>query len=375
MLRGRETGLTFVEMVIAIALMSLVILTFYAVIGVAVREWAAVEGQVEVQQQPRIALARIAGETRQARDFVIAAGGRSLGLVKATVLLQDAAPGATALEVEDASMLAPGMPLVIQSLTRLERATVTAIAGTSVTLSGGTARLHRRGEAVRRAQTSLAGPAFAGSPSFAVADGTVLRAGDLVAVGDEGPLDVLTVTGNVVALGAALAQAHPDGEVVQPLSVMFQCEGACLDPGAQVTRCTTACGTPANRIPLADFLAAPAPRPLFGAVAGTLAAPAPAGATSVCLSNPPAGFQTEDRIRVGREVHGPAGADLPERRRIVTASGGCLTLDRGLVRGHAAGTVVRVDAVVLTARAFRSNDAVGGQVQEVIVTTTVGLRN
>lgn len=375
MLRGREAGLTFVEMVIAIALMSLVILTFYAVIGVAVRGWGAVEGQVEVQQQPRIALTRIAGETRQARDFVIGGGGGALGLLKATMLLQDAPPGATVLEVEDAAMLAAGMPVVIQSLTRLERVTVSSIAGTSVTLSAGTARLHRRGEAVLRAQTVLSGPAFAGLPSFTVADGTVLRAGDLVAVGDEGPLDVLTVTGNVVTLGAALAQAHPDGEVVQPLSVTFQCEGACLDPGTQVTRCTGACGTPANRVPLADLLAAPAPRPLFGSVASALAAPAAAGAASVCPSNPSAGFQVEDRIRVGREVHGAAGADLPERRRIVAIAGGCLTLDRGLVRGHAAGAVVRVDAVVITVRAFRANEAMGGQVQEVIVTTTVGLRN
>ena len=374
MLRGHEDGLTLVEMLIAIVLMSLVVVTFYELIGVAVRGWAALEGQMDVQQQPRVAFTRVSSEVRQARDFVIGGAGRELGLVKVTVLVQDAAAGLTTLEVEDASVLASGMPLAILSLDRVERATVSGVSGTTVTLSSGLARGHRRGELVLRAQTTLNGAAVAGLPSFTVDDGSVLRTGDVVALGDEGPLNVLTVTGNLVTLTASLTQSHADGEVVQPLTVMFQCEGACLDPGVQLTRCTAGCAVPANRIPLADLLAAPAGRTVFAAVTSPLAAPAGQGATQVCPAST-AGFAPDDRIQIGREVHGATGADLPDRRRVAAIAGGCLTLDRGLSRSYPAGTAVRVNVVELTARAFRANDAIGGQVQEVVVTTKAGLRN
>jgi len=144
MLRGHEDGLTLVEMLIAIVLMSLVVVTFYELIGVAVRGWAALEGQMDVQQQPRVAFTRVSSEVRQARDFVIGGAGRELGLVKVTVLVQDAAAGLTTLEVEDASVLASGMPLAILSLDRVERATVSGISGTTVTLSSNLASGARR---------------------------------------------------------------------------------------------------------------------------------------------------------------------------------------------------------------------------------------
>jgi hypothetical protein len=66
---------------------------------------------------------------------------------------------------------------------------------------------------------------------------------------------------------------------------------------------------------------------------------------------------------------------LPERRRVIAVLAGCLTLDRGLARSHAAGTTARLTVVDLTARAFQTNAVIGGQVQEVIVTTKAGLRN
>lgn len=374
MLRGREAGLAFVEMLIAIALMSVVVLTFYQLIAVAVRGWGAIEGQMEVQQQPRIALARVGAEVRQARDFVIGAGGRDLGLAKATILVQDAAAGSTAIEVEDASSLVPGMPLVIQSLTRLERAGVVSVTGTTVTLSAGLARTHRRGEAVLRARTALSADAFAGLTGILVEDGSVLRPGDLVGVGDEGPHTVAAVAGNAVTLAAPLAQGHAVGAVVQPLAVLFRCEGACLDPASQLTRCTAGCETAGNRIPLADLLGAPAGRPLFAAVSSTLASSTGVGSTTICPVAA-AGFSVEDRIQIGREVHTTSGAEVAERRTVAAIAAGCLTLDRGLDRPHPAGTVVRVSAVELAVRAFRVNDAIGGQLQEVIVTTKAGLRN
>jgi len=372
--RGAEVGLTLVEMVISLALMSLVILAFYSLVAVAVRGWGALEGQMEVQQQPRVALTRIANEVRQARFAVIGNDGGDLGLAKVTILTQDAAAGATALTVEDPSPLAVGMPLAIASLDRLERATVAAIAGNTVTLSSALARAHRRGEMVHRASTTLSAGASAGTATFTVDDASVVRAGDLIAVGEEGPLTVSSVIGSLVTVTAPLAQSHLVGEVVQPLTVLFRCEGGCADPGVQVTRCTAGCTVVGNRAPLADALAAPAGRKMFAATTAALAAAASAGATQICPTTV-AGFAVGDRIQIGSEVQQPSEILRPERRTVASIAGGCLGLDRGLTRSYPAGTAVRVPVVELTMRATLVNDAVGGQVQEVVVTTRAGLRN
>jgi len=374
MWRGREEGLTLVEMLISLVLMSLVVLTFYSLIAVAVRGWSALEGQMDVQQQPRVALARVANEVRQARDFVIGNGGRDLGLAKVTILTQDASAGATTLAVEDASPLVVGMPLVILSLDRLERGTVAAIAGSTVTLSSPLLRAHRRGEVVRRAGTTLSAGAVAGTSSFTVDDATTVRGADLIAVGDEGPLSVTSVIGNLVTVASPLSQSHPAGDVVQPLSVMFRCEGSCADPGVEVTRCTAGCTVAGNRAPLAELLAAPPGRTMFTAATSALTLAASAGATQICPASV-AGFAAEDRIRIGREVHQTSDAVLPERRMVTAIVAGCLVLDRGVTRSHPVGTSVRAGVVELNARAVLTNEALGGQVQEVVVTTRAWLRN
>ncbi|MDQ7843057.1 MAG: prepilin-type N-terminal cleavage/methylation domain-containing protein [Armatimonadota bacterium] len=372
--RRAEAGLTLVEMVVSLALMSLVVLTFYGLIAVAVRGWGALEGQMEVQQQPRVALTRIANEVRQARFAVVGNSGSDLGLAKVTVLTQDAAAGATAIAVEDPSPLSAGMPLVIVSVDRLERGTVAAIAGSTVTLSTPLARTHRRGEAVYRAATALSADASAGAASFAVDDATVVRSGDLIAVGDEGPLVVSAVVGNLVTVAAPLAQSHLAGEAVQPLTVMFRCEGGCADPGVQVTRCTAGCSATANRAPLADGLAAPVGRTMFAATTSALAVAASAGSTQICPATV-TGFAVGDRIQIGSDAQQSSEVLRPERRTVASITGGCLVLDRGLTRGYPAGTAVRVPAVELAVRATLVNDAAGGQVQEVVVATRAGLRN
>src|SRR3989442_7878345 len=81
--RRSESGFTLVEMLIAMAVMSLVIVAFYALITTLVRQWASMQGQMEVQQQPRVAAGRIMAEIRQSRDFVIGSGGGRLRLGQA----------------------------------------------------------------------------------------------------------------------------------------------------------------------------------------------------------------------------------------------------------------------------------------------------
>jgi len=368
-----EEGLTLIEMLLAMVLMSLVVFTFYELIGVAVRGWGALEGQVEVQQQPRVAVGRIAAEVRQAREFVIGDGGRALGLAKVTVLAQDAAAGAQAVEVEDPSALAVGRPLALVSVDRLERSVVASIVGTTVNLTAALARAHRAGEVARRALTALSVAAPAGASVITVDDGSALQAGDLAAVGDEGPLTVTAVAGTLVTVSPALARAHPAAEVVQPLSVMFQCEGGCPAAGSTVTRCTQGCATPGNRVPLADLLSAVPGRSFFTAVATTLAAPAAQGATQVCVAST-AGFAAGDRVRIGQEAEQGDAVLLPDRRVVTGIAGGCLALDRGLLRAYGAGAPVRVSVVEVNARAAEVNDVIG-QTQEILVTTRAGLRN
>src|SRR2546428_1992940 len=103
--RRSESGFTLVEMLIAMAVMSLVIVAFYALITTLVRQWASMQGQMEVQQQPRIAAGRIMAEIRQSRDFVIGSGGNGLGLGDATKRTTNTASGTTTLNVEDSSPL------------------------------------------------------------------------------------------------------------------------------------------------------------------------------------------------------------------------------------------------------------------------------
>src|SRR2546427_11406447 len=92
--RRSESGFTLVEMLIAMAVMSLVIVAFYALITTLVRQWASMQGQMEVQQQPRVAAGRIMAEIRQSRDFVIGSGGETPGLRTPAGLNTGAAGGA-----------------------------------------------------------------------------------------------------------------------------------------------------------------------------------------------------------------------------------------------------------------------------------------
>src|SRR2546428_142829 len=173
--RRSESGFTLVEMLIAMAVMSLVIVAFYALITTLVRQWASMQGQMEVQQQPRVAAGRIMAEIRQSRDFVIGSGGKSLRPGKATVLPPDASGG------------------VVQPL-----GAIFTLAGTRVTRNG----------------TILSAAASSGATSVSVVLGSVFAAGDIVAVGSEAPVTVSSVSGNTLTITPALASAHSSGEVV-----------------------------------------------------------------------------------------------------------------------------------------------------------------
>ncbi len=364
-----QRGMTLLEMVIAMALMAIVIAVFYQLVSVAVRGWAGMEGQADVQQVPRVAVQRVLSEVMQSRDFMIGAGGTSLGLVKMTILTADAAAGATTITVEDASMLVSGRPIVLLNVNRLEQVTVTAIAGTTITVSPALSAAHRRGESVRRTQSTLTAAASAGATTLSVANGAEFQVGDAIAVEDEVPLTITAVAGNTLTVTPALAQAHAVAQVVQPLSAVFRLSGSLL------VRCVQNCNNPANDIVVADFVAVPPGRQLFASVKSTLVSSAAVGATQLCVQSV-TGFAVNDRIQVDRETHVTRVITIADRRRVtaVDSVSNCVTVDRGLTAAGAVGDQVRVPAVEMNMLASRFNDALQ-QTQEVPVSSRAFLRN
>lgn len=354
--RGQE-GLSLLETVLAVALLALVLAAVYALVTAGARGWAGLAGQADVQQHPRVAVSRVLAEVRQSRDFVIGAGGTALGLVKVTRLTADAAVGATAIAVEDASSLAAGRPVTLLRLTSAETAPAASIAGSTVTLSAPLGLPHRRGEQVRRGQTTLAAPAAAGTATLTVADGAVLGAGDAVAVGTEGPLVVTAVVGTTVTVTPPLARAHAAGEPVQPLAVVFALSGG------QLLR---------NGVVLADLLSVPAGRAAFSASAAALTSAVPVGATRLCVDSA-AGFAAGDRVSVGQDTYGIQAVPA-DRLQVVALDGGCLVVSPAVAFARAAGTPVRVMAVDVSLQASQFNDALG-QTQTVAVTSRAAVRN
>lgn len=356
----RESGLTLVETLFAIVLLGMVMFTLYGLVEVGLTQWVSLTGQTDVQQQPRVASSRVIAEVMQSKDLVVSAGGTSLGLVKVTPVMADAAAGASSVLVQDASALTAGRPVALINLNSVETVTASGIAGTTVSVTPVLSRPHHQGELVRRGETTLSAPAVAGSTTVIVTDPTIVATNDVVGIGGEGPLTVTGITGSVVSITPALTQTHSQGEVVQPLAVVFQLTGT------QLFR---------NGIVLADLLAVPAGRSLFSVTITSLAGALAPGATQLCVQSV-AGFSVNDQIQVDRETYGVDQAVLPDRRTVLSVNAGtnCLTVDRGLTTTRSAGTAVRVLGVDINLLGTQFNAAIG-QTQQVAVTSKAALRN
>lgn len=359
MITDEERGLTLLETVIATALLALVLLAMYGLIGVGVREWVSFSGQTDVQQNPRVAAARVLAEVMQSKDAVVGAAGTSLGLVKVTVLAADAPAGAASFTVQDASALSSGMPVTFLNLNSAETVVASAIAGTTVSATPALGRIHRQGEVVRRGETALSAAATSGATTITVANASALQNNDSISIGGEGPFTVSGMA-NPFTITPALTQAHSAGDVVQPLAVVFQLNGT------QILR---------NGTVLADLMAVPAGRSFFTMTTTSLAAAAAPGATLLCVGSV-AGFSVNDRIQVDRETYGTDQSVLPDRGSVVSINAGtnCLTMDHGLTTTRAAGTIVRVLAVDINFLASQFNNAIG-QTQTASVTAKAALRN
>jgi hypothetical protein len=145
--------------------------------------------------------------------------------VTLTSLSAAATPGATNIRIASNAELAPGSAIVIDLGTNAEAKTLAALGttganGTGDTLSAGLTRAHANGANVALAETTLSAAAAAGDASITVASAGRLSPGQKLLI-DPGPnaepRTVANVSGNVVELNAAFAQAHPSGTAVSVL--------------------------------------------------------------------------------------------------------------------------------------------------------------
>ncbi len=112
-----ERGFTLIELVIAMALLGGVVATFYFMITTTTRGWLLLQGQLDVQQNPRVASDRVVNDLQQALDNITATG---LTVQKITILVcpvpATATTGTTVILVENATDVYAGAVVTLTAL-------------------------------------------------------------------------------------------------------------------------------------------------------------------------------------------------------------------------------------------------------------------
>ena len=107
--RRDERGTTLVELLMALGLLVVFANAFYLPIILSLRGSALLRGQLEVQQQPRVAIERLINDLRQASDYAIMIGPPlRLAITKITALLCGAGAAAGTIIVGNATDLRVG---------------------------------------------------------------------------------------------------------------------------------------------------------------------------------------------------------------------------------------------------------------------------
>lgn len=73
-----QAGFTYVELMVALAILGLVIVTVGGLLDLGVQDWHRGETRVEAEQNIRVAMERMSRDLRSARGFTANAGGNSL---------------------------------------------------------------------------------------------------------------------------------------------------------------------------------------------------------------------------------------------------------------------------------------------------------
>lgn len=291
-----ERGFTLLELVIAAALLSGVAATIFFMITTATHGWLLIQGQIDVQQNARIASDRVVNDLQQALDNAVAG---TLTVQKATILVCPVAATATTtvVYVQNATDIVTGTVVTLTALsTQISPTTVSAIgsvatcaangvSGTALTISpavtsataplglpygtllapiavtytvSGT-QMTRAGQTLADlvsslsftppASTTLSAQAPAGVTTPTVASTSGLAPGDLIFIGSEIRV-ISSISGATVNLDQGLFITHTSGESVRKKIVTMQIVDTSTQTsasGGQVQQITnTSEGVPRN---------------------------------------------------------------------------------------------------------------------------------
>jgi len=135
-----ERGFTLIELLIAIGLLVVIAGLFYALIITTDRGWSLLQGQLDTQQNSRVATDRLINDLQEATDLAVSGG--TLTARKITILTCPAAAGDTRIFVENAADIPFPSTVTLAALATTTPATITgtgagtcANGGTSLTLS------------------------------------------------------------------------------------------------------------------------------------------------------------------------------------------------------------------------------------------------
>lgn len=291
-----ERGFTLIELVIAAALLGGVVATFYFMITTMTRGWLLLQGQLDVQQNPRVASDRVVNDLQQALDNAV---GGTLTVSKVTIIICPVTtatmPTATIL-VQNSTDLATGTAVTLTALsTGISPTTVSSIGavttcasngvtGTALTITpsvtsataafglpygallspiavtytvSGTT-ITRAGQTLAdlvsllsftQTSTTLSAQAPAGVTTPTVASTSGLAVGDLIFIGSE-IRSISSIAGSTVNLDQGLFITHTSGETVRKKIVTTQVADTSVQTtasGSQLQRVTdTSEGVPRN---------------------------------------------------------------------------------------------------------------------------------
>ncbi len=136
--RGGDRGFSLIELVIVMGILTAVLASFYTLLVTTGRGWALLEGQLETQQQPRVATDRLVNDLQQAYDQAIAGG--SLTVQKSTIVVCPVIATATTstVLVENATDVLAASAVTMTALSGTTvPVTISTIGGTSACASNG----------------------------------------------------------------------------------------------------------------------------------------------------------------------------------------------------------------------------------------------
>ncbi|HEV2440270.1 MAG TPA: prepilin-type N-terminal cleavage/methylation domain-containing protein [bacterium] len=125
-----QRGFTLIELVIAAALLGGVVMTFYFMVTTTTRGWLLLQGQLDIQQNPRVASDRVVNDLQQATGNTVTG---TLTIQKATIIVCPVTPSgmpAGTIIIQNPTDLVTGTVVTLTALaTGISPTTVSAVGG------------------------------------------------------------------------------------------------------------------------------------------------------------------------------------------------------------------------------------------------------